>query len=52
MARDAPVELDETAMALPTAVADEAAVRRLVERYDLGSPVGRLLEALGAPPLN
>ncbi|QRO88528.1 5'-3' exonuclease [Kytococcus sedentarius] len=52
VARDAPVELDEAAMALPTALVDAAAVRELVERYDLGSPVGRLLDALGLPALD
>lgn len=52
VARDAPVELDEAAMALPTALVDAAAVRDLVDRYDLGSPVGRLLDALGLPALD
>lgn len=52
VARDAPVELDEAAMALPTALVDAAAVRELVDRYDLGSPVGRLLDALGLPALD
>ena len=52
VARDAPVELDEAAMALPTALVDAAAVRDLVDRYDLGSPVGRLLDALGLPGLD
>lgn len=52
VARDAPVELDEAAMALPTALLDAAAVRDLVDRYDLGSPVGRLLDALGLPALD
>lgn len=52
VARDTPVELDEAAMALPTALVDAAAVRELVDRYDLGSPVGRLLDALGLPALN
>ena len=52
VARDAPVEFDEAAMALPTALLDAAAVRDLVDRYDLGSPVGRLLDALGLPALD
>ncbi len=52
VARDAPVELDEAAMALPTALVDAAAVRDLVDRYDLGSPVGRLLDSLGLPALD
>lgn len=52
VARDAPVELDEAAIALPTALVDAAAVRDLVDRYDLGSPVGRLLDALGLPRLD
>lgn len=52
VARDAPVELDEAGMALPTALVDAAAVRDLVDRYDLGSPVGRLLDALGLPALD
>lgn len=52
VARDAPVELDEAAMALPTALVDAAAVRDLVDCFDLGSPVGRLLDALGLPALD
>lgn len=52
VARDAPVELDEAAMALPTALVDAAAVRDLADRYDLGSPVERLLDALGLPALD
>ncbi|MFC0359650.1 MULTISPECIES: 5'-3' exonuclease [Kytococcus] len=51
VARDAPLEVTDEALALPREVADPAALADLVERYDLGGPVGRLLDALGLPPL-
>ncbi|WP_462418389.1 5'-3' exonuclease [Kytococcus sp. Marseille-QA3725] len=47
VARDVPLRIDDEALELPTAVADPAALAALVERYDLGGPVGRLLDALG-----
>lgn len=48
VAHDAP--LPEGPLGLPTAIADPETLHRLVEAYDLGSPVSRLLTALDLTP--
>lgn len=48
VAQDAP--LPEVPLALPREVADPETLHRLIESYDLGSPVTRLLSALDLRP--
>ena len=48
VAEDAPV--DDVPLTLPRELADPETLQQLVESYDLGSPVGRLLQALGIRP--
>jgi 5'-3' exonuclease len=48
VAQDAPVA--DVPLTLPRELADPETLQQLVEAYDLGSPVGRLLQALGIRP--
>ena len=48
VAEDAPVA--DVPLTLPREPADPETLQQLVETYDLGSPVGRLLQALGIRP--
>jgi 5'-3' exonuclease len=48
VAQDAP--LPEVPLALPREVADPETLHQLIESYDLGSPVARLLSALDLRP--
>ncbi|WP_134773330.1 5'-3' exonuclease [Ornithinimicrobium flavum] len=48
VAPDAPVA--DVPLTLPRELADPETLQQLVETYDLGSPVGRLLQALGIRP--
>ncbi|MGO0577874.1 5'-3' exonuclease [Ornithinimicrobium panacihumi] len=48
VADDAP--LPDVPLTLPRELADPETVQQMVEAYDLGSPVGRLMQALGIRP--
>lgn len=50
VATNAPLDVQPADLALPTAVADPAALARLVERNDIATNVQRLLDALGIRP--